>query len=274
MGETATVLGTRLGVSLGTSVGVGGTPESRLLARLGTIPNSVWLDTAWEDGVVTEDDGGTMRVTSVLSRPIHAQYTVSQGTVSIGPAAVLSPNGKQIFSFSGAQFLFGAPALAALFQGSSPYSSVSLASANLGSTRVRFGFALNAASPDNRIQHYISAAGNVNGRARTQAGAGTGNTGAAIPAATVQVHSTTYSGANYSAWINGVAETLSPSNANVRAPAALDDFQWGCIRSGGTPAAFWSGLQTGLILVPGAVISDDDREALESDLAAYYGYTL
>lgn len=249
------------------------TPEDRLIARLLTITDSVWFDPAWDDGVVRQDDGGTWRITSVLSRPIHTQYTVSQGTLAIAPAEAFGPSGKRILSFAGAQYLSGASALAALLQGAAPHSEVSLASRGDGSTRVRWGAARSAAAPDDRIYSGYSGGALRSLRQRVAAGGTTQNTGSiALTSGVVYMWSGTFDGSDYDGWIDGAAETLSGGGANTRAPAVLDEFQWGCQRASGTYASFWIGLQSGLILTPGQVLSATDRQALESDLAEYHGY--
>lgn len=252
--------------------GLGDANLTALLGLLASITNAVWFDPAWEPGVVTQDDGGTLRVTSVQSRPIHTQYTVSQGTLAVAPAAGTSPNGKRILSFAGAHYLSGAAALAALLQGSASYSTVGLASVVVGSTRGRLGFSRTAASPDDRVVHYISSAGNVAGAFRVANGVQTPNTGSALTTGPVYTFAETYNGSDYDAWLNGVAETLTSGGANTRAPAVLDDMTWGCQRASGAPASFWSGLQTGLVVCPGTVLTTTDREALQTRLARYYGY--
>lgn len=272
MSNAATALGTRLGARLGTSVGVESTPESRLLARLATITGSVWFDPAWDPGVVREDDSGTWRITAVQSRPIYTQYTVASPSLPIAPAEAFGPAGKRILSFGGAHYLSGAAGLAALLQGSASYSELHLASRTVGgATQGRWCASLNAASPDNKIMHDCNTS-NVSLRQRNQAGALTQNTGDAVTVTTVHTWASVYNGSDYDAWLDGVAETLSGGGANTRAPASLDDIIVGARRSGGAPGSFWTGLQAGLVVCPGTVLSTSDRVALQSDLAAYYGY--
>jgi hypothetical protein len=272
MSSAATVLGTRLGARLGTSIGVESTPESRLLDRLATIPDAVWFDPALDAGVLREDDGGTWRITSVLSRPIHTQYTVSQATLSIAPAEAFSPSGKRILSFAGAQYLWGAAALAALLQGSAAYSEVQIGARAAGGTTARWSAGLVAASPSNRIAHYVGGS-NLVTRLRDQASTQTQNTGATVTADSVsRLYSNTYSGSVYAGWVNDVAETLSGSGVNIRAPATLDLLAIGALLTAGAAGGFWNGSLSGLILTPGHVLSTDDRVAIQADLAAYHGY--
>jgi hypothetical protein len=248
------------------------TAEERLLHRLATLTNAVWLDPAWDPGVVITNDAGTDRITAMLSRPVGwTQYTVSALLTSTGPAVASSPNGKRIMSFGGAHYLFGAAALAALLQGSAAYSEVQIASRTASATMIRWGLSQNAASPDNRVNHFVSAAGNVDARRRIAAGGDTINTSAlAVAITTVHAFSTTYTGSAYSTWVDNVAALAAA--ANTRAPATLDDLIIGAQRAAGAPGSFWTGLQAGLVIVPGAAISDPDRVALQADLAAYYGY--
>lgn len=253
------------------------TPESRLLERLATINNSIWFDPAYAPGVVTQLDGATLRVTSIQSRPIAAftQYTVSQGTLSVAPAAATSPAGKQVLSFSAAQYLTGAAGLATLIQGSASYSTVAHASFAAGATRIRLCFCLGAGAPDNRVNHYAANVGSLNSLQRVQAGAGTIVQGSAIAGGAGTIHrlSDTYNGSDHDAWLDGAAEPLAPaSGADTRAPASLDEMVWGAQRSAGAYASFWSGIQAGLVICPGTVLSAADRIGLETDLGLYYGY--
>lgn len=247
------------------------TPEDRLLARFATIPNSVWFDPAWSQGAFTEDDGGTLRLTSLLSRPLGwTQYTVAAASLPQAPAVAASPNGKAIMSFAGLQFLSGAAALAALLQGSASYSEVNVCTRTAVANTFRWCASLDAASPDNRVIHYVSAA-NVTNRWRIAAGLSTSNTGSVVTNGVAHVHSTTYSSADYDGWLDSASETLSGGGANTRAPASLDMIDIGCQRAGGVPQNFWIGTMDGLVICPGTVLSTADRTAIEADLVAYYG---
>lgn len=245
------------------------TPESRLLERLAAITNSVWFDPAWDPGVVVQDDAGTNRVTAIQSRPIYTQYTVSN-LLTVSPAEAFGPNGKRILSFDGARYLSGAAALAALLQLTASYSEVQLASRADASTRVRWGVSLNAAAPDNRVNHFYSGGFLADARQRNAAGLSTQNAGSAVVVTTMHVWSGTYNGSAYNSWVDNVASLVAAGN--VRAPAALDDLTLGCQRIGGAPASFWNGLQGGLILCPGTVLSAADREFLQTNMIAYHGY--
>jgi hypothetical protein len=241
-----------------------------ILSILGAQSNGVFFDTAWDDGVDLVDDGGTERCVAVESRPIsgQTQYTIGpQISIPLGLATALSPTGKRLLVGAGTQYIIGAAALAGLFVGTAAYTAVSVASRTNSATMVEWSFALSSVT-DNRINHYVSAAGNVDGRQRTQAGAGTLNTGGAMANATLYVRSTTFSGAAYSSWMTGVASIVA--QANTRAPAALDELILGAQRSGGTLASFWVG-QLGPLALCSGVLSAPDRVALENAMRAYYG---
>jgi hypothetical protein len=250
----------------------GRTPEQRLLDRLATITDAVWFDPAWDDGVVEQDDGGTLRITSMLSRDLGwTQCTVAGASLPQSPAVAASPNNKRIMSFAGLQFLQGAAALAALLQGSAAYSEVQIGTRSIVANTGRWCASLNAGSPDTRIIHYVSAA-NVTNRWRIAAGATTSHAGAAVTNGVPLVYSTTYSSTDYDGWLDSVAETLTAGGANTRAPTPLDMLDIGCFRATGTPTGFWVGTLAGLVITPGTVLSTQDRTAIEADLAAYYGY--
>jgi hypothetical protein len=251
----------------------GRTPEQRLLDRLATITDAVWFDPAWDPGAFIEDDGGTLRITSLLSRDLGwTQYTVAGASLPQSPAVAASPNGKRIMSFAGLQFLQGAAALAALLQGSAAYSEVQIGARAAGGTTARWSAGLVAASPSNRIAHYVGGS-NLVTRLRDQASTQTQNTGATVTADSVsRLYSNTYSGSVYAGWVNDVAETLSGSGVNIRAPATLDLLAIGALLTAGAAGGFWNGSLSGLILTPGHVLSTDDRVAIQADLAAYHGY--
>ena len=255
-----------------TGVSAASTAESRLLARLATISNSLWFDPAWEPGVVRQFDGLVWRITSILSRPIYTQYTVSQATLAVAPAEAFSPSGKRVLSFAGAHFLSGAGALATSLQGSVAYSEVQIGARAAGGTTSRWSLGLVAASPQNRVAHFVGGS-NLATRLRDQAAAQTQNTGVTVAAdSVVKTHATTYSGSDYDGWIDNVAETLSGGGANTRAPATLDLLALGALLTAGVAGSFWNGILSGLIITPGHVLSTDDRVGLQTDLAAYQGY--
>jgi hypothetical protein len=261
----------RFGRGRGRRTGVSSTPEDRLLALLATITDAVWFDPAWDPGVFVEDDAGTDRITSVLSRDLGwTQYTVAGASLPQSPAVAASPNNKRIMSFAGLQSLQGAAALAALLQGSASYSEVQIGTRTGGSNTMRWCASLNAASPDNRIAHYINNTPATT-RARTAA-AGTTNTGNSVTADVPHTYTSVYSGSDYDGWLDNVAETLSAGGTNTRAPAALDIIDIGCQRALGVPQNFWVGTLEGLVITPGTVLSTADRTAIEADLAAYYGH--
>lgn len=275
MSSTATTLGTRLGARLGTSVGVEGDPNlNTILAILAAQSMSVWFDPAWDDGVTLVNDAGTDRITAILSRPIsgQTQYTVSQASTPLGPAAIDSPNGKRVMSFAGTQYLQGAGALATLLQGSAGYSELQVGSRAVGASIGRWSAGLVAASPDNRIVHYLSGATGLTIRFRTAAGASTSNSGAVTTLNDPYVYSSTYSGSDYDGWLDGAPETLTGGGANVRAPATLDTLAIGVIWASGAPANFWTGMQGGLLIT--SQLSTPDRQAIEIAVGAYYGYPL
>jgi hypothetical protein len=250
-------------------IATAGSPESRILSRLGAIPGALWFDPGFTANVTRQLDGATWRITSMTSRV--TAHTVSQGTLSLAPAEAAGPNGRRILSFAGANFLAGAAALAALLQGSASYSEIQVGVRSGGASPMRWCASLNAASPDNRIIHYVSNTPTT-ARARTAAAAITTNTGAAVTPAVPFVVSSTYNGSTYSGWLNSIAETLSGSGANTRAPATLDMIDLGCQRALGVPDNFWSGSLAGLIITPGHVLSASVRAALEADLLDHYGY--
>lgn len=246
-----------------------------LLAFLETINNAVWFDPDYDDGVVEQDDAGTTRVIAVQSRPIAAfpQYTVAQGSTPLGPVSAVSPSGRRVLSFGGSQYLTGAAGLAAILQGSASYSTSSHASFATGATRMRFGWSLGASSPDNRVVHFVSS-GSTNGFQRTANGASTGHAGSVVAGGVGVVHafSETYNASDYDAWLDGSAETLTNGGANTRAPDTLDEMTWGCQRSAGNYTGFWIGIQSGLVVTPGVVLSAGNRVTLEGLLSVYYGY--
>lgn len=243
-----------------------------ILGRLDTLPNSVWFDPAWDDGVATVDDSGTLRYALILSRPIHTQYDLASLSTPQGPAVVGSPNGRNIMSFGGSHWMggLGTAALAAMFQGLAQYSEISLVSREMNASMTRMCIENSSGVPNNRLNHAVSVAGNVDQRGRTAAGAGAIVSGAAVSISTMHALSSVYTGTAYSTWIDGA---LSINNAAIGfAPTPLDTVLLGARLSPPAVTSLWNGLQACLVLVPGAVISADDRQALESDLLAYYGY--
>ena len=251
-------------------IATAGSPESRILARLSAISGAVWFDPGHDANVTRQLDGATWRITSMTSRV--TAYTVSQGTLALAPAEAFGPNGRRILSLSGSTFLAGAAALAALLQGTASYSEIQVGIRTSSSNTMRWCAALNAASPDARVIHYVSAA-NVTVRYRSSTAAlATLNTGAAVTNSVVHAYSSTYNGSAYSGWLDGASETLSGAGANTRAPATLDILSIGCQYALGVPGGFWVGSLAGLILTPGHVLSGAVRAALETDLLDYYGY--
>jgi hypothetical protein len=244
-------------------------PLARILARLGTIPGSLWFDPGWDAGITRQLDGATWRITSITSRV--TAYTISQGVLGLAPAEAFGPNGRRILSCAGAQFLSGAATLAALLQGSASYSEIQIGIRTSTANTFRWLASLNTASSDDRVGHYVSAA-NVTNRTRTAAGLQTQNTGSSVTNSVPLLYTNTYNGSVYSGWLNSTSETLSGSGSNTRAPISLDIFDLCCQRSLGVPTNFWVGSLTGLIITPGHVLSTTNRVALESDLSDYYGY--
>lgn len=263
-----------MGASANTAgvVASAGGPLEIILATLESIPNSVWFDPAWAPGVTEVDDSGTQRFSVIQSRPIHTQYTISSAGTPLGPAVVLSPNNRKVMSFGGSHYLSGAAALATLLQGSALFSEVGLASRLDGSSRVRWGAARNAASPDDRVYSGYSGGVLATLRQRTAAGLTTQNTGSAVTVTAMHVWSGTYDSSAYAGWLDGAAETLAPGSANTRAPAVLNVLSVGCQIAGGTAASFWNGTMAGLILTPGHVLTTNQRTTLQTNLPKYYGY--
>lgn len=240
-----------------------------ILSILGAQSVGVLFDPSWDDGVDLVDDGGTERCTAIDSRPIpgQTQYTISQGSVPFAPATTLSPNGRRLLVGAGTQYLLGAAALAGLFTGTAAYTAVSVTSRTNSATMVEWAFGYSV-GVDNRVSHYVSAAGNVEGRLRNQAGAATQATGSAMASSTLYVRSTTFSGSAYNTWLTGVASIVAA--ANTRAPAALDELLLGAQRAAGTLASFWIGSLGPLALCAG-VLGTTTRQALEQAVRGYYG---
>ncbi len=241
-----------------------------ILSILSAQSLSAWFDPAWTPGITLQDDSGTTRITAMQSRPIsgQSQYTISQGTLSFGPAVSTSPNGRRLALFAGTQYLSGAPTLATQFVGTAAYTGVCVGTKTSGGTTVT-RWALDHSSLDNRVVHSRDSSG-FDSYLRTAAGAATSNgPGSAVTLNTPTTITAVYSSTDYSSWINGVASLTA--SANTRAPASLDLVMYGSRMSGGAASSMWFGTLGGLAICSG-VLSSTNRQALERAMGAYYGY--